>query len=90
MADETTQDTLAFTVDDAENVLELILSNTEGISIRENNAWVPVNIDEDQPTIDDQEWLDAKPEAIAFWDGLSEAERDLTRDQVLEYTVPSE
>lgn len=90
MADETAQDTLAFTVDDAENVLELILSNADGVSIRENNAWVPVNTDEDQPTIDDQEWLDATPEAVIFWDSLSEAERDLTRDQVLEYTVPNE
>jgi len=90
VADETIADTLAFTVDDEENVLELILSNADGVSVRENSTWVPVNTDEAQPTIDDQEWLDAKPDAVPFWDGLSEAERDLTREQVLEYTVPSE
>ena len=85
------EETIAFTVDDEDNVLELIRSDAEGLFIREASDWTPVNMDEEQPTIDDQIWLDATPEAIMFWDGLvNESDRDLTREQVREYTVPSQ
>lgn len=84
-------DTTAFTVDEDGNVLELILSNADGISVRENGAWSPVNIDEEQPTIDDQEWIDTTAEGIAFWDGLDEEARQvLTRDEITKYAVTTE
>lgn len=83
-------DTIAFTVDDDENVLELILSNADGISIRENGGWTPVNSEQDQPTIDDQEWLETSQAGVDFWDSLSEDERDLSREEVLEYAAPGE
>lgn len=83
-------DTVAFTVDDEDNVLELILSNADGIFIRENRGWAPVNGEQEQPTIDDQEWLETDQAGVEYWDSLSEDERDLTREAVLKYAAPGE
>lgn len=81
-------DTVAFTVDEDGNVLELILSSDDGISVREDGEWSAVNVDEEQPTIDDQEWVDTTEEGVAFWDGLDEDGRQaLTRDDITQYAV---
>jgi hypothetical protein len=83
-------DTIAFTIDEDGSVLELIKSDADGVFIRENGGWAEVNTDQEQPTVDDQEWLDTTEAGIAFWDSLSEDERDITREDVLEYTAQSE
>lgn len=82
-------ETLAFTVDDDGNVLELIRSDAEGVFVRENGDWSPVDTAADQPTVDDLEWLDATPGAVEFWDGLTDTE-NVTRESVLEYTAQGE
>lgn len=89
MAEETVE-TIAFTVDEDGKVLELIKSDAEGVAIREDGDWSPVNIDEAQPTIDDMEWLDTNRRGVAFWDSLDEDERELTRDKIEKYAVTSE
>lgn len=79
--------TLAATVDDNENVLELIYSNKDGIYVRENGAWTPVDLDIDQPTIDDQEWFDVKLDFIPVYDNLSETSDSIARDEVVPYAA---
>jgi hypothetical protein len=83
-------ETVAFTIDDDGNVLELIRSATDGVFVREDGDWVPVDADEEQPTIDDMEWADTTRRGIAFWDSLDEDERDITRDKIEKYLAPSE
>ena len=83
-------DTIAFTIDEDGSVLELIMSSADGVFIRENGGWTEVNTDQEQPTIDDQEWLDTTEAGVSFWDSLSEDERDIDREAVLEYTAPGE
>lgn len=89
MAEEIAE-TIAFTVDEDGSVKELIRSDTEGVAIREDGDWSPVNIDEDQPTIDDLEWVDTTRRGVAFWDSLDEDEKELTREQIEKYAAPSE
>lgn len=86
----TLEPTLAFTIDDDENVVELIRSDESGVSVRESGDWVPVNTDEDQPSIDDLEWLDVTEAAIEFWDTQSEEAGAVKRDDVLEYALDQE
>lgn len=89
MAEEIAE-TIAFTVDEDGSVKELIRSDAEGVAIRENGDWAPVNLDEDQPTIDDLEWVDTTRRGVAFWDSLDEDEKELTREQIEKYAAPSE
>jgi len=88
--EEEAAETIAFTIDDDGNVLELIRSNAEGVFIREDGDWAEVDIEDEQPTIDDMEWADTNRRGIAFWDSLDEDEREVTRDQVEKYLAPSE
>lgn len=81
--------TLAFTVSDDGEVLELIQSDDEGVAVRENGDWTQLNLDDPQPTVDDQEWLEVTEDAIAFWDGVEDPE-DLTRDDVVKFAVEPE
>jgi hypothetical protein len=83
-------DTIAFTIDDEGKVLELILSNADGVFIRENGAWAEVNTSQEQPTIDDQEWFETTQAGVDFWDGLLEDQRDLDREAVEQYAAPGE
>lgn len=87
----TLEPTIAFTVDDQDNVLELIKSDDTGVFVRENADWTPVDTDTEQPTIDDQEWLDVnEAEATAFWDQSGGEDAAITREDVLEYALDSE
>jgi len=91
LAAEQPDETVAFTVSDDGEVLELIKSNADGVFVRDNGDWTPVNPDEDQPTIDDQEWIDVNPdEAVAFWDKQQSSESAVTRDDILKYALNSE
>lgn len=89
MAEEIAE-TIAFTVDEDGSVKELIRSDAEGVAVREDGDWSPVNVDEDQPTIDDLEWVDTTRRGVAFWDSLDEDEKELTREQIEKYAAPSE
>lgn len=83
-------ESLSFTITvDSEEVLELLIANPQGISVRESGEWVKLNLDDDQPTIEDQEWLDVSPAAIDFWDTLA-PDAQVMRQDVIQYALPAE
>jgi hypothetical protein len=75
-----------FTVDEDGTVLELIQSDETGVYVRDNADWVEVNTEEEQPTIDDLEWVEVTEDAIPFWDSASGTET-VTRDQITQFEV---
>lgn len=81
-------DTLCVTVDDDENVLELIYSNADGIYVRDTGEWTLVDTDIDQPTIDDQFWVDVTPDFVAVFDGMMQTEDGLLYADVAKYAAP--
>lgn len=83
----TNGDSLAATVDAEENVLELIFSNADGIYVRENREWSLVDADQDQPTIDDQEWYDVTPDFVTAFDDMIESEDSISRDVLVKYAA---
>jgi hypothetical protein len=82
--------TLAFTITDDEEVLELIQSDASGVAVRENGDWTQLDLDEPQPTVDDLEWLEVNEAAIPFWDDVASADSDVVREDVLEYALVQE
>lgn len=77
--------TLAATVDESDNVLELIYSDVSGVYIRDNSAWQMLNPDDDQPTIDDMVWKDVTPAFVPIYDGLVGTQDTITSDDLAEY-----
>ena len=84
-AESTPDDTLAVTIDDDDNVLELIYSNADGIYVRDNGEWTLANSEEEQPTIDDQFWVDVTPEFIAVYDQLMQSQDGIVREDAAPY-----
>lgn len=83
-------DVLSFTVDDADNVLELTRTDYEGeLYYRENNGWILLTANDDYPTIYEQRMFDVTPEerenALEFWDSAQTTDTPLTRDSVLSF-----
>jgi hypothetical protein len=79
-----------FTVSMDGEVLELIKSDKQGVAVRDNGKWVPLDLDNENPTVDDQEWIGVNNDAIKFWDDEGEKNANLKRDDVLKYAVNSE
>lgn len=74
---------LMFTISEDEKVLELIESGEDGLMIRDNEDWIPV--EDDTPTVEDQEWLDVTEDALEFWDNAQKNDTEVTREDVLQF-----
>jgi hypothetical protein len=81
-------DSLCATVDEAENVLELIYSNADGIYVRDDGQWVLLDTSVDQPTVDDQEWLDVTPAFVPVFDQLIATSDSIPRSEAAKYAAP--
>lgn len=80
-------ETVSFTLDDNNNVLELIKTTEAGdILYRSNSAWVMVGQDEEMPTIFDQKLIDVDAveieNAIAVWDDVEATGKDISYDEI--------
>lgn len=78
---------VSFTVDNNNNVLELIKTTAAGdILYRANGDWVMVGQDEEVPTIFDQKLIDVdKTEidnAIAVWDDTEATGKDISYEEI--------
>lgn len=80
-------ESLCFTITDDEDVLELVVSHPSGVAVRDNGEWLELNLDEDNPSVDDLEWLDVSDAAIPFWDAASADDKPVKRADVLKYAV---
>lgn len=81
---------MIFTIDDDDNVLELIEQHPEGLMVRDNGDWSPVDTTIEQPTIFDLEWVDVSDDALDFWDNAQKTDQPVTRDDISQYLIPSE
>lgn len=79
-------DTLAFVVDDAGNVLDLIYSGTEGIYVRDGGQWALTDPDSADPAIDSNEWLDTDPVGAGYYDQISANEDQPTMSDFVSVT----
>lgn len=76
---------LMFTIDEKENVLELIESGEDSLMVRVDEDWIPVDTTQDNPTIDDQEWLDVSEDALDYWDEVEDEDEVVTREDVMRF-----
>lgn len=80
-------DVISFTVDNNNNVLELIKTTADGdIFYRSGNAWVMVGQDEDIPTIFDQTVIDVDKvevdNALKLWDESETTGKDISYEEI--------
>ena len=73
---------------DDELVLELIYSNADGIYTRDDGQWVLLDTSVDQPTVDDQEWLDVTPAFVPVFDQLIATSDSIPRSEAAKYAAP--
>jgi hypothetical protein len=81
---------LSFTLDENDAVLELVEQQEDGLFVRDNGDWAPVDTAAEQPTIFDLEWVDVNDEALDFWDKAQTEDSDVTRSEIEQYLIPSE
>jgi hypothetical protein len=81
---------LVFTIDEDDNVLELLEEQEDGLKVRENGDWVPVATDEEQPTIFDIEWVYVTDDALELWDGAATKDGTVTRSDISQFISDSE
>lgn len=81
---------LVFTISEDNQVLELLEQQEDGLAVRENSDWSPVDTSAEQPTIFDLEWVDVSEEALDFWDAAQNEDKDVTRQDIEQYLIPSE
>lgn len=76
---------LMFTIDENDKVLELIETGEDGLMVRTDEDWIPVDSTEDNPTIDDLEWLDVSDDALEFWDEVEDEDEVVLREDVMRF-----
>lgn len=76
---------LMFTIDENDKVLELIESGEDGLMVRTDEDWIPVDSTEDNPTIDDLEWLDVSDDALEYWDEVEDEDEVVLRKDVMRF-----
>lgn len=80
-------ETVSFTIDDNNNVLELIKTTAAGdILYRANGSWVMVGQDEEIPTIFDQKLIDVDSieveNATIVWDDAESTGKDISYEEI--------
>lgn len=82
----------SFTVDDNDDVLELIFVDAEGdLFVRDSEQWMPITGTDDHPTIFDKTVIDIEPSdvesAVDFWDSMQEEGSDLSKNDILHFAA---
>lgn len=80
---------LIFTVGEDDQVLELLEQQEDGLFVRDNGDWAPVDTSAEQPTIFDVEWIDVSEEALDFWDKAQTEDSEVGRTEVEQYIIDS-
>lgn len=80
---------LVFTIDDDNNVLELIDEGQDGLQVRDGGDWIPVDTSQENDTIFEQQWVDVSDAALDFWDKAQSEDSEITADDINEFKLDS-
>lgn len=86
MEDDPMLSPLYFTVDDNDNVLELVKADDEGLFIRLEGQWVDISDEDEFPTVYEQTIVFANDKSVGIWDAEFEDKNDLKLKDIKEYT----
>lgn len=78
---------LYFTVDDNDNVLELVKADDEGLFIRIDSEWVDISDEEEFPTVYEQTVMFANDESVSKWDSEFEDNDQLKVEDIADYII---
>jgi hypothetical protein len=78
---------LYFTVDDNDNVLELVKADDEGLFIRIEGKWVDISDEEEFPTVYEQTIKFANDESVGKWDAEFEDNDALKLEDIQEFII---
>lgn len=78
---------LYFTVDDNDNVLELVKADDEGLFIRIEGKWVDISDEEEFPTVYEQDVIFANDESVGKWDAELEDNGNLKLEDISDYIL---
>jgi len=78
---------LVFTIDDDQKVLELVDEGQDGLRVRDGGDWIDVDTSQENPTIFEQQWVDAADAALDFWDNAQAEDSDVTIDDIKEFRL---
>lgn len=73
------------TLDDQDNVLELVQDTRDGLSTRVNGAWNLLDPEDDVPSVFDREWVPVTEAAVAFFDSAEQTNQALKRENFVSY-----
>ena len=83
--EEEPESPLYFTVDDDGNVLELIKSEEESLSIRVDGEWVDISSEDEFPTVYEQTMKPATDDSVGAWDSELESNDQLKLEDIRDY-----
>lgn len=78
---------LVFTIDDDQNVLELLDEGQDGLRVRDGGDWIDVDTSQENPTVFEQQWVDASDAALDFWDNAQAEDSDVSADDIKEFRL---
>lgn len=80
---------LYFTVDENDNVLELVKEeeNPDATFVRNEGEWVDISSEEEFPTVDDQFIHYANDESVSAWDSELEENENLKLSDIASYII---
>lgn len=78
---------LVFTIDDDQKVLELLDEGQDGLRVRDGGDWIDVDTSQENPTIFEQQWVDASDAALDFWDNAQAEDTDVSIDDIKEFRL---
>lgn len=78
---------LVFTIDDDQNVLELLDEGQDGLRVRDGGDWIDVDTSQENPTIFEQQWVDASDAALDYWDNVQAEDSEVTVDDIKEFKL---
>jgi hypothetical protein len=77
------------TLDDNNQVLELVMIDPSGVHVRDAGEWLlldPDDVDDENDTVYGREWIDISPEAIVVYDDNIDSDT-LTKDDFTPYIL---
>ena len=75
---------------DQNQVLELVRSDDDGMFIRDNESWVPINIEDDNPRVWDRVIVDLTENAVQAYDEAESEGKPITADMFTGYELPED
>jgi hypothetical protein len=76
-----------FTVDENDNVLELVKADDEGLFIRIEGEWVDISDEDEFPTVYEKTIKFANDDSVSKWDSEFEDNDDLKLEDVQDYVI---